>query len=93
MIRAITLLLALLITNVSYAADKNQPLKLSCKDISWNDVEKLAEPYLDEVLMTALVMQGQSSDYHASAAASQAIDKNMPEVVQRILAAIIKANC
>ena len=93
MIKAITLLLALLITNISYATDKNQPLNLTCKDISWDDVQLLVQPYLDDELITALVMQGQSSNYHVSAAASQAIDKNMPEVVQRILSAIIKADC
>jgi len=91
--KTITLLLTLLITNISYATDNNQTLGLTCQDISWNDVELLVQPYLSDDLMTTLVMQGLSSDYHTSAAASQAIDKDMPEVVKRILTAIIKANC
>ena len=51
------------------------------------------QPYLDDAFYTALVMQGQSANYKTSEAASQAMDESLPDVVKRILRAIIKADC
>jgi len=64
-----------------------------CEKYGWSEVEYLVQPYLSDVLYAALVMQGQSADYRASAAAEQALEKQMPENVKKILRAIIAANC
>ena len=68
-------------------------LNLSCDDFSWSDIEQLVQPYLSDELYTALVMQGQSSEYRSSAAASQAFDNNLPASVKRILRALIDKDC
>lgn len=77
----------------SFASENNRSLNLTCQDYSWSDVELLVAPYLDDALFAALVMQGQSSDYKTSLAASQAMDKSLPHVIQRILRSIIEADC
>lgn len=77
----------------SYGIENNKPLNMVCNDYSWSDVETMVVPYLDDVLYTALVMQGQSSNYEISAAASQAMDDSLPDVIKRILQALIVANC
>ena len=66
---------------------------MTCQGYSWNDVEGLVQPYLDEVFYTALVMQGQNSNYKVSMAAIQAIDESLPDVIKRILQSIIEADC
>ena len=77
----------------AYASENDQRLNMTCQDFGWSDVETLAAPYLDDMLFTALVMQGQSSNYNVSSAASQAMDDSMPDVIKRILQSIIDANC
>ena len=66
---------------------------MTCQDYSWSDVEALVQPYLDEVLYAALVMQGQSSNYKVSMAAIQAMDESLPDVIKRILQSLIDADC
>lgn len=73
--------------------DREKVLSLTCQDFSWSDVEVLVEPYLDDTLNTALVMQGQSSGYKTSEAASMAMNSSLPDVIQRILSFLVKANC
>jgi len=82
-----------LFTTASNSAEPAGSLNMSCQDFSSSDVESLVQPYLDEMLHTALIMQAQSSNYNTSAAAIQAMDKSLPDVVKRILLSIIKANC
>lgn len=77
----------------SYGIENKKPLNIVCSAYSWSDVETLVMPYLDDMLYTALVMQGQSSNYEVSAAASQAMDDSLPDVIKRILQALIDANC
>ena len=77
----------------SFAHLTKTNLNLTCQDYSWSDVEVLVSPYLDEALFTSLVMQGQSANYKTSIAASQAMDKSLPSVIQRILQSLIDANC
>lgn len=89
---ALSLLLILSVTE-AHSNDKEKVLNLTCKDFSWSDVEVLVEPYLDDTLNTALVMQGQSSGYKTSVAASMAMASSMPDVIQRILNFLVKANC
>jgi len=91
------MLVGLLIT-VSAYADRYQPVlpnaeNTICDKYGWSEVEYLVRPYLSEVLYSALVMQGQSADYRASAAAEQALEKHMPENVKETLRLIIAANC
>jgi len=88
-----TILFFILFSTTSYSSEKNNHLKLTCQDYSWTDVETLVQPYLDDVLFTALVMQGQSSNYKVSEAAIQAMDKSLPDAIKRILQALIDANC
>ena len=88
-----TTLILIFISLSSYAAETNTRLNMTCQDYSWSDIETLVQPYLDDTLFTALVMQGQSSNYKASEAARQAMDDSLPNVVKHILRAIIKANC
>jgi hypothetical protein len=76
-----------------HSNDREKVLNLTCQDFSWSDVVTLVEPYLDDTLNTALVMQGQSSGYNTSVAASMAMDSSLPEVIKRILSFLIKANC
>ena len=87
------ILVFMMFSAASYSAENDRPLNLTCQDYSWSDVEVLVQPYLDETLFTALVMQGQSSNYKTSSAAIQAMDKSLPDVVKRILQSLIKADC
>lgn len=64
-----------------------------CKQYDWSSVQALVEPYLSDLLYTAMVMQGQSSEYRASDAASQAMDDSLPENIKTILQSIIDAGC
>jgi len=73
--------------------ENKRVLNLSCQNFTWSDVQTLVEPYLDDTLYVALVMQGQSSEYNASEAASMAMDEKLPEVIKMILKSIIKENC
>lgn len=92
--RGIIVVFAMLLgSGTVQANDNTQSLNITCKNYSWSDVETLVEPYLDDVLYTALVMQGQSADYNVSAAASQAMGEALPESVKRILRALINADC
>jgi len=92
--KSIVITLALVLSTMeAHANDKEKILNLTCQDFSWSDVEILVEPYLDGTLNTALVMQGQSSGYKTSAAASMAMDSSLPDVIQRILSFLVKANC
>jgi len=92
--KKITVILVFMMLSVTgYGAENNRPLNMICQDYSWSDVEELVQPYLDDTLFTALVMQGQSSNYKTSAAAMQAMDKSLPVVVKRILKSLIKADC
>ena len=76
-----------------YAKEQEEILGLTCQDIDWSDVEALVEPYLDESHYTALVMQGQSAEYKTSEAASMAMDDALPEVIQKVLRSLVKADC
>lgn len=87
------ILFLMLISGVGYCADKPKSLNMTCQDYSWDDVQVLVQPYLDDVLYTSLVMQGQSANYETSSAAMQAMDDALPEVVKRILRALIEADC
>ncbi len=90
----ITLYIALSCFSVnSYSNDSDESLTLNCAHYSWAGVENLVQPYLDDSLYTALVMQGQSANYKTSAAAAQAIDKSLPESVTKILQALILSDC
>ena len=77
----------------SYSNDDELISNNICEEYEWHDVVKLVEPYLDEMLYAALIMQGQSSEYHPSAAASQAMDKSLPKEIQKILNLLIAAEC
>jgi hypothetical protein len=79
--------------NVSYGGDGPRTLAMTCQDYSWSDVEVLVRPYLDDALYAALVMQGESANYKISDAAIQAMDESLPEVINRILQALINAGC
>ena len=87
------ILVFILFAVTAHGTDNIQPLNMTCQDYSWGDVETLVQPYLADTLFTALIMQGQSSNYKTSAAAEQALDKSLPDVVKRILLSLIKANC
>jgi len=90
----ITLVLVLL-TVEAHSKEREKVLNLSCYEFTWPDVESLVEPYLDASLYTALVMQGQSSNYKTSEAASMALamDNSLPEAIQKILRSLVQANC
>ena len=86
------ILLLALVSTLAHSEGDIQQSKL-CQNYTWNDVEELVQPYLDDSLYVALVMQGQSSNYNVSAAARQAMDKSLPKEVIRLLKTIIEANC
>ena len=77
----------------SFGEEDNRDLGLSCKDVAWGDVVELVQPYLDEALYVSLVMQGQSAEYHTSAAAREVINHPLPKTIQVLLQALIKAEC
>ena len=87
------ILFLMLTTGAGHGTEKPVPLAINCQDYSWSDVELLVQPYLDDVLYTALVMQGQSANYKTSEAAMQAMDESLPEGVKRILRALVEADC
>jgi len=64
-----------------------------CDKYDWGSVTSMVSPYMDNYLHTALIMQGQSSDYNSSEAARQAFSNDMPERVKAILKSIIEADC
>lgn len=68
---------------------------IECKYYSWEKVLQLVEPWFDDFLYTQLVMQGQSSHYKTSEAAGHALGmkENLPEDIQGILKALVKADC
>ncbi|NVJ61965.1 MAG: hypothetical protein HWE27_16355 [Gammaproteobacteria bacterium] len=82
-----------IITSFANAAEVFSEPKIVCQDYSWDDILEMVQPYLDDTLYVALVMQGQSSNYNVSAAASQAMDESLPKKIKRTLQAIIKENC
>ncbi|MCW8830706.1 MAG: hypothetical protein OQK32_04200 [Gammaproteobacteria bacterium] len=90
---ATVLLFSLLLLSGCNTADHKQSLSMSCEDYRWSDIETLVQPYLDDELYVALVMQGQSSNYSTSAAASQAMNESLPDVIKRILQSLIDAGC
>ena len=89
----IIIIFMIMIAGVGCETDRTPVLKVSCQDYGWSDVEALVQPHLDDVLFTALVMQGQSANYKTSAAAEQVIGENLPEDVKEIMRELIKANC
>jgi|LGVE01.1.fsa_nt_gb hypothetical protein len=89
----IAIFITLFFSITASGSENNKMLNMTCQDYNWSDVEILVQPYLDDVLFTALVMQGQSSNYNVSAAAEQAMDKSLPDTIKRILNALIKADC
>ena len=66
---------------------------IQCDQFSWNDIQELVSPYMDESAFADLVMQGLSSEYRISAAAEQAIENSQPDAVKALLNAIIAAKC
>ena len=89
----IAIFITLLFSITASGSENNRILNMTCQDYNWSDVEILVQPYLDDVLFTALVMRGQSSNYKVSEAARQAMDKSLPVPVKRILKALIDADC
>ncbi len=90
---AAMLLLILMTSTGAIASEASKQLGLTCDDFSWSDVEIMVAPYLDDTIMTALVMQGQSSEYNVSEAASMAMSDSLPDVISRILKSLIEAKC
>jgi len=88
----ITIVLSSFINSV-IAAENNKHLQVTCQDYTWSDIEILVQPYLDDELFTALVMQGQSSNYNLSEAASQAMNKSLPDSIKTLLQKLIDAGC
>ena len=64
-----------------------------CAQYEWQDIIDLVEPYLDETLHTALIMQGNSQNYDVSQAAHEARHNDLPNEIQGILFAIATAKC
>ena len=89
----ITIFIILFFSVTASGTENNRTLNMTCQDYNWSDVETLVQPYLDDVLFTALVMQGQSSNYNVSAAAAQAMDNSLPDTIKLILKALIDADC
>lgn len=90
---AVMLLLILLVSTVAIASESRKGLGLTCEDIGWSDVETMVAPYLDDSMQTALVMQGQSSEYNVSEAAAMAMSESLPDVIKRVLKAVVEAEC
>ncbi|MDH5360386.1 MAG: hypothetical protein OEX03_07470 [Gammaproteobacteria bacterium] len=100
MLRHTLILLTLLsITDMASAVHRSDTsLKLTCTDFDWGDVADMATPFMPEDLATALVMQGESSNYDVSSAARQAIPGpndgyTLPSGIQKILQDIIDTEC
>lgn len=68
-------------------------LELTCKDFSWQDVVVLIEPYVDQSVHSAIVMQGISSNYDIALTASLALEENQPEVIKTVLKYLVEAKC
>ncbi len=89
----LTITFLIILLGYSFSGQYRGNLNLTCQDYSWGDVESLASPYLNETLLTALVVQGQSSNYKTSEAAIQAMDDSLPDAIKRILQSLISADC
>ena len=70
-------------------------ITLSCSEYTWTDVELMVQPYLPDELITAYVMQGQSSEYKVTAAAKHALDMGIsyPDSISFLLQKINALNC
>ena len=79
MCKWVIIVLAIFVSSQVNASEKENSVNKVCQLYGWSEVEDLVQPYMDVVLHTALIMQGQSSEYRASEAASQAIYDDMPE--------------
>ncbi|RDV29285.1 hypothetical protein DXV75_02180 [Alteromonas aestuariivivens] len=94
MLKLLSLLMALSICAGALATETTTQLPLTCEDFDWGDVETLVQPYLDDDVYVALVMQSQSSEYHTSAAAQQVLnEETLPEPIIRLLTALVDARC
>lgn len=78
-----------------YAGCASSEAVFSCKDYDWTVVEEMVSPYLDDFEMTALIMQGQSSEYNTAAAADHALafQESYPDSVVGILKHIQDEDC
>jgi len=93
LMKKIICVFGLMLISTNSFSHQQENLNLSCDNFSWSDVEALVHPYLDATLYNALIMQGQSANYKTSAAATQAMDKSLPESVTKILQALILSDC
>jgi len=93
--RGIGIAMLFCISLKGFAGEPTRSLGLTSSDYNWSDVESLVEPYLDGALFTALVMQGQSSEYRTATAAAMVLqyDILLPEVIETTLNALVKADC
>lgn len=87
-----TLILSLILLSSEVFSSSN-PENGFCKKYDWGKVEGLVEPYLDDSSFTSLVMQGISSEYNTSEAASQAMLSKLPKEIYNVLSRIVKLNC
>lgn len=80
----------------AYSNDDNRRgISLPCDQIHWSDIEQLVQPYISDLEYTALVMQGQSSEYDLTVAAAQALayTAEIPQVVRLVLLEIVESDC
>lgn len=70
-----------------FSCSHSESLKISCADHDWQSVEKMVFPYLEEDMQTAMIMQGQSSEYKTHMAADFALtfEESYPDSVVQIL--------
>jgi len=78
---------------VLLACSSSTPKLTLCQKYDWDKIVYLVEPYMDENMHTALIMQGQSSDYNTAQAAYQALGSVDNKEIEAILEQVIKANC
>lgn len=70
-----------------FSCSQSEPQKISCADHDWQSVEKMVFPYLEADMQTAMIMQGQSSEYKTHMAADFALtfEESYPDSVVQIL--------
>lgn len=75
--------------------DESRNISIQCEEIEWADVQQMVQPYLSDIEYTALVMQGQSSEYNAAVAAGHvlAYEAELPRIVRSVLSSIVEADC
>jgi hypothetical protein len=94
MTKAVLSLAILFVLALSVSCMQTKPKAFSCLDHDWRSVQDMVFPYIEDDMQTAMIMQGQSSNYKISMAADFALafEESYPDSLTLLLKNIGKCN-